>query len=661
MKKISLILFSLSFSAVAFTQEKYDMNEYKKKFSEAEKFMAEENYKMALPLYTTLHLAKPDNANICYKAGQCFLRIPEERIHAIEFLEKAILNISPKAKENSVKEVAAPIYAYKVLADAYHLNGKYDLAIVTYDKFESFIADDDGATKKMIEREVAACKAANELTAMPVNIEIKNLGANINTQNPEYSAVISADEYNLIFTSRRKETTGGKMDPEDRKYFEDIYISTKTDSGWAVAKNIGAPINTVGHEATVSTSVDGATVFIYRGDGGDGNIYSTSLNGEEWSIPEKLSAYVNSSEWESHASMSADGNKLYFTSARKGGLGGKDIYMSIRLPNGQWGAAMSLGNTINTDFEEDAPFIHPDGKTLYFSSQGHKTMGGFDIFMSQYDAETNQWSEPRNIGYPVNTVDDDVFFVMSPDGKRAYYSSVKPEGFGDQDIYQITFPDKKQVALALVSGVVLDPYGKVPADVVITVTDNVTGDVVGTYLPNSKTGRYVFILPPGKNYNISYEAEGYLFHSENIDITDNQNYYEMEKAVELAELTVGSKVVLNNIFFDFDKATLRPESAVELDKIKKLLLKNPELVIEISGHTDYKGNDAYNMKLSQDRAQSVVSYLCNKGGIECARTNAKGYGETVPLAPNQNSDGSDNKPNMQLNRRVEMKILQNKK
>jgi outer membrane protein OmpA-like peptidoglycan-associated protein len=492
------------------------------------------------------------------------------------------------------------------------------------------------------------------LTAAPIAMEVKNIGKTINSEFPEYAPVISADESVLIFTSRRPNTTGGKI-AEDGSFFEDIYISYNQNGEWTEPKSIGENINTPGHEATIGLSVDGQQLLIYKDDNGDGNIYYSKLDGDTWQAPIKLSDNINSKSWESHASISSDGNTLYFTSNRKGGYGGRDIYFSRKLPNGEWGLPINMGPKINTPYDEEGPFIHPDNRTLFFSSKGHNSMGGFDVFISLKD-ENGNWSQAMNLGYPLNSSDDDVFYVLSADGKRAYYSSIKEDSYGDKDIYVASFIEFKEKPLALIKGTVKDANGNVPKDVVITVSNNETGEIVGTYIPNSKTGNYLFILPPGANYNITYEAEGYLFKSENIDIPEDANYFQVNKAIELEPIQIGSKIVLNNIFFDFDKATLRDISKIELEKLTKLMVNNPKIIVEISGHTDAKGNENYNLKLSQDRAQAVVNYLITRG-IDKNRMIAKGYGKSRPIANNYNPDGTENPEGMQLNRRVELKVI----
>jgi outer membrane protein OmpA-like peptidoglycan-associated protein len=331
--------------------------------------------------------------------------------------------------------------------------------------------------------------------------------------------------------------------------------------------------------------------------------------------------------------------------------------VSQKDENGEWGKAVNMGPLINTPYDEDAPFIHPDGVTLFFASNGHNTMGGFDIFYSSLSEDQSQWLAPVNVGYPINSPDDDIYYVVSPDKTKAYYTSFKEGGHGEKDNYLITFLDEQKVPLALLKGIVKDAYGMVPKGILITVTDNETGKVVGIYNPNKKTGKYLFILAAGKNYNIAYEADGFLFYSENREVSKKSNYYETYRAIELPPVIVGSKIALNNIFFDFDKATLRSTSNVELKNIMRFLNKYPNVRIEISGYTDSKGSIQYNVKLSQERAQAVVAYLTNKG-IDGKRMVAKGYGESSPDALNSNNDGTDNPEGRQLNRRVELKIIE---
>jgi len=615
-------------------------------------------YSAALPLILSLYKEDTLNMNLAFKLGVCYLSSKRHRIDAIAYFSKAITAITNNYEGSSYKERNAPLISYKFMGDAYHLNYQFDEAIAVYKKYIAEMAENKNTDKAMLDeanRKIEMCKTAKILVASPVKVKIENLGVTVNSIYADYSPVLSADQQTLFFTSRREGSTGGQKD-EEGNFFEDIYSSTKTKTGWSMATGIGAPINTDGNEATVGLSPDGQTILIYKDDNGDGNIYSTSLNGDVWAKPVKLNENINSKYWEPSAFISADGSTLYFTSDRPGGYGGRDLYTSKLSPEGDWAKAVNMGPAINTAFDEDAPFIHPDGVTLYFSSNGHNTMGGFDIFTSLL-SDDGTWSEPMNVGYPINTPDDDIYYVVSPDGLKAYFSSFRENGFGEKDNYMATFLAKKETPLTLMQGVVNDESGKVAQDVVITVTDNVSGQVVGVYRTNSKTGKFLFILVPGKNYNITYQAKGHLFNSENMEIPKQSNYYEINRAVSLNPIQVGSKIVLNNIFFDFDKATLRPLSNVELKNLLMLMKSNPNMKVEISGHTDSKGSAEYNQKLSEARAQAVVASL-TASGISADRMQAKGYGKSMPAAANKNADGTDNPEGRQLNRRVELKITQ---
>ncbi len=648
---------------------------YEKDFNKAEKMFdaiyldgkgealtyTKEGFAEVRPLLLSLYKQDTSNNNVAFKLGVCFLSSRRHRAEAIPYFKKASSAVEANSKNydgSSYKEKNAPLITWKFLGDAYHLNYKFDAAISAYQKFISVTSAQANPNKVLLAeagRKIEMCNTGKQLVATPVHLKIENLGNSVNSTFPDYAPVVSADQQTLLFTSRRPETTGGQKDDEGN-YLEDIYISTKTKTGWSKAMNIGSPINTNGNEATVGLSPDGQTILIYKDDNGDGNIYSTTLDGDIWSTPVKLNENVNTKYWEPSAFISADGRTLYFTSNRPGGFGGRDLYTCKMTPEGDWGKAENMGAAINTPFDEDAPFIHPDGRTLSFSSNGHNTMGGFDIFTSLL-SDDGQWSEPVNVGYPVNTTDDDIYFVVSPDNRIGYFSSFREGGLGEKDNYMVTFLDRKQAPLTLLKGDVFDESGKPAKKVVITVTDNATGEVVGIYHTNSKTGQFLFILTPGKNYNITYQAADHLFSSENLEIAQHSDYYEINRAVALDPIVVGSKITLNNIFFDFDKATLRPLSNVELKNLVMLLKSNPKMKVEISGHTDSKGTDAYNQVLSEQRAQAVVSYLVAHG-IPSEQMVAKGYGKTQPVAANTKANGSDNAPGRQLNRRVELKIIQ---
>jgi outer membrane protein OmpA-like peptidoglycan-associated protein len=491
-----------------------------------------------------------------------------------------------------------------------------------------------------------------------IKIEITNAGKGINSAFSDFAPVISADGSVMIFTSRRPFTEKEKK--KNKEVLETIY-SSEYDWGsdtWADAKKLSEKVNIPSfNNSAIGLSADGQKMLVYKDDEkGNGDIYESVLNGTEWSEPVKLPAPVNSDHHESSAAYSPDGNTIYFVSNRPGGMGGRDIWSSTILPkNGKWGDAKNLGKEINTEKHEEGVYLHPDGKTFYFGSQGHNSMGGLDIFTTVKKGV--KWSKPENIGAPINTVGDDVYFVIEASGKFAYYTSAHEGGLGEKDIYKVTFTQiykdetkSKGPKLILLKGVISDEKDGHPLEATIQVVDNETNEILSTLTSNSSTGKYLVTLPAGKNYGIYVNAKEYLFHSENFDVNDTADYTEVIKDIALKKLEVGSQIVLNNIFYDFDKSTLRPESKTELDKLTELMNNNPTLKIELGSHTDSKGSDDYNMTLSQARAQSVVNYLIEKK-IDVKRLVAKGYGEAKPRATNDTDEGR------QQNRRTEFKIL----
>lgn len=489
-----------------------------------------------------------------------------------------------------------------------------------------------------------------------MRIEIKNIGTEINSKFPDYAPVITADASQLFFTSRRpvteKEIKKGALSSEN------VYVSYfNTDSKTYISSTIlPRPVNQPGrHNSIIGISADGQKMLLYQDDvSGNGDIYESVLTGNVWGDPKKLPSPVNSDHHESSACYSPDGKTIYFVSNRPGGYGDRDIWMCKLQANGKWTDAVNLGNTINTSKNEEGVFMHPDGVTFYFSSEGHKSLGKLDIYFAKRSGD--RWNTPVNMGSPINTPNDDVYFVMHANGKKAYFSSFTKEN--EKEIFEVDFiPLEKETEkvrtgpkLTLLKGVVSDEATKIPLGSTIEIIDNSTGEIYSTIQSNSSTGKYLISLPSGKNYGLTVSSKGYLFHSENFNIPDTAAYQEITKDVELKKLEAGKSITLNNIFYDFDKATLRNESVSELNRLVALMNENPTLKIELSSHTDNKGTDEYNNSLSQRRAQAVVDYLIGKN-IAKDRLVAKGYGESKPVATNDTEDGR------QLNRRSEFKVL----
>lgn len=749
------------------------------------------HFQSALILFKQLDSLESNNAYYNFFLGICYLNTKSNYSKAIEAFGFTIKNISEKETEILPQ-------AYLNLGKTYELCDRFDEAIAIFEK----LTTNESSEKTLVEnanREIEICKNAKKLIQNPVMVNIENLGNGINSKYSDYAPIIKTDESMLIFTSKREESTGGVQD-ENGQYLEDIYFIQKDEvNKWSSPKNIGSPINTTDNDATVALSVDGEKLFLYRGK--NGGIWTSDKKGTEWSAPKKLGRNINSGNSETSASISFDGKTIYFVSSRPGGYGGKDIYKSEMTENGEWGPPMNLGSGINTTFDEESPFIHPDNKTLYFSSQGHNSMGGFDIFKTELI--NNQWTEPQNMGYPINSSSDDIHFILSAKGGNGYYASNRPGGFGEEDIYRITFP-KSNIPLTMIRGsIILDE--KKTFNVKIKIIDKETNDQVKyVYNPNPETGDYLMIFPPGKNYQMIVDAEGYSSFLINLYIPNQTYFYELyqtmylksiaplgsaigqgvsiensfydvrdsiktskgsqnqdslllslideiiettdslklrnlgvqkdnknfapltnlidqiientdsvalknieniteqgfiEKAdqnayfygdknipglqplivgtdtiylippnspTELSDLSVGNeksspsekideitiKTILGrSILFDFNTITVSGADKDTLSKIADLLNKYPNLKVEIIGYTDNRGSEAFNQKLSEERAREVATVIKNKG-VDNAQIVFYGKGKLDPLQTNDTEVGR------KANRRVELRLTE---
>lgn len=664
---------NVEFDKNNFPDDKDGLKEAKKQLKQGDEYfeVGQGLYLYALEHYLSAFRFNPNNALLNYKIGACYLFTTEKARSIPYFLEAQ--NLNPDV---------SPDLNY-LLGQAYHINYEFDEAIRRFKTYKQSLGPLDlQELSKIIEKKINECETGKQLVENPVRVFIDNIGSVINTSFPDYSPIVNADESIMMFTSRRDNSTGMRKDEGDGGFYEDIYITHKLDNGyWSQPENPGKPLNTDNHDAIVGLSADGQRLFIYKGDKG-GDIYECHLKGDEWSKPTKLDKTINTIFHESSASFSYDLRTVYFVSNREGGYGLHDIYVSNLNSKGKWEDALNLGAEINTPYDEEGIFMHPDGKTFYFSSKGHNTMGGYDIFKTVF--EDGKWSEPKNLGYPINTTGDDVFFTVSASGKRGYYSSAKKGGAGNHDIYIVTFlgvekpvintNDDNLIAivtepvseiiiepvveietsqLTILKGTISDEFSGLPLFAQIELTDNETGKILANFESNSKTGKYLVSLPSGKNYGIAVKAEGCLFHSENINIeAATASYQEIINDIKLKKIEIGSKVVLKNIFFDTGKSILRSQSTSELERLLKLLEDVPTLKIEISGHTDNVGSAKMNQGLSEKRAKAVVDYLIGKG-IDQTRLTYKGYGFDQPIATNDTDEGR------QLNRRTEFKIVGN--
>lgn len=626
-------------------------------------------FEQALPHLLAAQQFNPNNAQLNFRIGHSYLN-STYKSKALPYLEKAY-KLDP--------QVDARIHY--MLGRGLHLNARWEEAIAEYKAAQPAPgAKNATALQNDIRKKIQECESGLALTKTPTRAFIDNVGPAINTPYPEYGPVITADESVMLFTSRREGGVGDEKDPNIGGYFEDIWQSVKgADGQWQQARNLGPTVNTKGHDAVVALSPDGQKLVTYVEDGA-GDLHEADLKGANWSKPGNLGRRINGGQsHESSAAYAPNGRTLYFVSngSAESSRGGHDIW---RLDIEGKGKAENLGSVINTPYDEDGIFVHPDGKTIYFSSQGHNSMGGYDIFKSEW--KNGQWTKPENLGWPINTPDDDVFFVLSASGRHGYFASSRDDSQGSRDIYMITFlgaekppvlsseepllasraAPVRQTLLApavpiataqvtILKGTVTDADSKQPIEATIDLVDNNLSQTIASFRSNSQSGRYLVSLPSGVNYGIVVRKEGYLFHSENFDLPAGAAFSEVVKDIPLKKLDVGAKVVLNNIFFDFDKATLRKESTAELERLVQLMtVEYPALRIEISGHTDNVGKAEYNKDLSLRRAKAVVDYL-TAHGVAAARLTSAGYGDTQPVAPNTTKEGR------QLNRRTEFKVV----
>jgi outer membrane protein OmpA-like peptidoglycan-associated protein/tetratricopeptide (TPR) repeat protein len=772
-------------------------------------------FPQALEFYLKAQDFNPNNADLNYQIGLCYLSLQVDRLQSLPYLERARMLNSELGTE----------FLFS-LGNAYQYNLEFDQAIRVYDAYIQALGENPDARRKAHAlKSMEECRSGIELVKKPVRVRIDNLGPGVNSKFPDYAPVLSSDENKLIFTSRRENTTGGMVDEQDSLFFEDIYITYNIDGEWAPAKNIGKPINKDDHDASINLSADGKKLLIYRPKNG-GDIFESTLEGISWSEPRAMKE-INTRGYENHATYSPDGRYLFFIAVRtdSSGYGGKDIYIAEIDDQGNASNIRNAGSVINTPYDEDGVFFHPDGKTLNFSSKGHSTMGGFDVFKTTWENET--FGTPANLGYPINSPEDDVFFVLSKDGKRAYFSSYREEGFGDKDIYVMNFLDDAELLSSLqfsirdtsnekpvlakisirdvatgelmvtretengetlanlpagktyeitvnadrynpytevleipldagsqvvmrkvemskspqafVSGSVADRSSRIPVRSELEFLDAGTMEVVKGCVTD-KTGEYKITLPPGRAYMIRVKAsgyslladslliaasskgeelfksfklnrldksylsilkgrifdaatgevlnakvnltefggqpvlmyykpgtydcmvtngallsmvvnlEGYMTYTAQIILPEMAGVQEIVHDIPLVHAEKGAKIVLNDIFFDFNKSTLRPNSYKSLNALLTTLKRYPSMTIEISGHTDNVGTMDYNQRLSDNRSSVVKEYLV-RNGISAKRIGAYGRSFRQPIASNDSALGR------QLNRRTEIKIL----
>lgn len=634
-------------------------------------------YRFALEHYLKAYDYNANNPELTYKIGACYL-YSKNKLKSIEYLEKAY----------EIDQYISFDIDY-LLGRAYHLNTEFDKAIEKYEVFKENIPPKEFEKyKPLAERRIQECINGKEIVKEPLRLYVDNMGEAINTEYPDYVPLTPTKDSIMYFTSRRAYFESAPRNNFDNRFYEDIYFSTKDSiqETWTEPLLIGKPITTDKYnDATIGLSPDGKTLYLYRCRKKDhGDIFYSNWDEEKlkWSKPKKVKGDINLKKThESSATITADGTTMYFVSNRNTnkypGFGEHDIYIATKDLKGKWSSPFNMGADINTPYDELTVFVSPDGMKLYFASNGHKTMGGYDIFVSELDS-AGDWSTPKNIGYPINSPDDEIAYIFGEENH--YYASIRPDGYGDFDIYQITFMGEEKPSYqnyAVHDSLIIYPahpgisidckeqitgtilQGKItnirnssqPVAATINIIDKVSNEVLSSANSNPENGKYVMELPGGANYSISIKAKDYMFYSDTITVIKTADYQVIRRDFLVVPLEIGEKVVLKNVFFDSGKTTLKTESYPELNILIQFMRDNPTVILEVSGHTDNVGSKSFNTRLSRDRAKSVVSYLVEFGNVNPARLVAVGYAFSQPVESNDTEEGRAK------NRRVEAKII----
>lgn len=742
--------------------------------TESSQMIQEGYYYQAGLLTDKLLTINPESANYNYRRGFIYMEMSRDYAKAIPFFEKSIVSTDKNWDAFSPNETSAPIDAYYHLARAYHMDLQLEKAAANFNKFLE-LTNPKSELVYFAKLSLEQIEVAKKMVETPKKVRLHNLGSSINTAGPEYSPVVSLDGSALYFTSRRewenKQSNLG-IDPRNNMHPEDIYVSYKDfDGAWMTPVRMEF-CDSLQYEATLAVSPDERRIYVYQDTKGNGDIFYSDFSTNRFQEVNHLrETKINTDSWETHCTVTPDGSQMYFVSDRQGGFGGRDIYRVVKLPDSTWSEPMNLGPKINGPLDEESPFIAVDNKTLYFSSNGNKSMGGFDVFVSVRD-ENNNWSDPINLGYPLNSAGDDLFYTTTIDGYTGYLTSARRDGFGEKDIYEIQNDYMGMKNVAVLKGQIHTYNDRpLPEDLSITLRCLNCGDPVDRKIfPRVRDGIFLSSLEPCREYELIYQYENSKkeIYREKFNTDCNKEYQEIFKEIWLdvdkgimghpyivigdvkdsktkeklsdvkvklvdknnnttlialttlangtfksdtlkayakgnnldmslqlekegyvkvsydvtalladnpiiditklidplmAKMEVGvdiGSLNINPIYFDFDKSDIRPDAAAELDKIVKIMMENPTINIELGSHTDTRGSDSYNMRLSDQRAKSSAAYIVSKG-IAKDRITGKGYGETKLKVSddeiNKMKTKDDKEAAHQKNRRTEFIIV----
>ncbi len=630
-----LIFFCLAFTLTSgYAQYHSKSKKAIKYFERSGELLRTRNYSQAVD-YLKMAIEKdPGFAEAHLRLGTNYLALGDMD-KAKGYLESAVALIPDDPKT---------VGAYFALGEMNFQQGNYQKAEELINKFYSF--NPPAQQRKAADRLLNSTKFALEQLENPLPFEPRALPENVNEFGLQYFPVLTADQNTLIFTRR---------EARDPQYDEDMVISYKeSDGSWSQPESISEVINSKFNEGTCAISANGRTIIFTSCSGrktmGSCDLYVSYKHGDEWTKPENMGTAINSRDWESQPTLSADGRTLYFVSDRHGGFGKRDIWKSSWVED-SWTKAVNLGPAVNTPEEEVSPFIHVNGQTLFFSSRGYPGMGGYDIFYTELSPRG--WSQPKNLGYPINTHDDQVSLFITADGEKGYYSyEQKNQQSYRSLLYEFDVPEAIKIKQKsnYISGKVLDVDSRTPLAARVELFDIQADSLRSVVQSDSLSGDYMQILTEGSEYALYVSSPGYLFESLSFDYQESRDREPLHRDVYLKPLKKGLAATLNNIFFDVDKYEIKDKSITELNKTARFLRDNPQLRVEISGHTDNSGETAHNQQLSLNRAKAVYQYLL-QSGIERDRMRFRGYGAEAPVAPN------DTEANRQLNRRIEFKIL----
>lgn len=624
------------------------------------------NFKLALKEFEVAQKLNPDNGLNNFRIGVCYF-YGSDSYKAFDYLKKA----------EELDPSCDPFLPY-YLGAAYQLSADFDQALKFFKLFEDNYRKSDNFSRFVSLRK-NECKNAKKAMQNPERVWVDNVKA-LNSPYDEIAPSITMDGAEIIFSSNRPNANKpNEVGAHDHEIFS-AYFET---GEWKSPNPVVGKVNSTKDDIVNNLSYDGTKMLLHKDNEGQIDVFESVLDGAKWGEPQILSRQISSPRAnEKYASYNHDGYNIYFSRDNENRSNGMNVmYAGMRNKMEKNYGAATMVSEVNSKFNDGPVYLHIDGETMYLASQGHESLGGYDIFVSK--KVQGAWTRPVNMGYPINTPYDDFFFASTANGKYAYISSNRAGGEGGYDIYKVTFwgepktplidvedyllasiamPIKdpqiektvevNKVSLTVFKGNTIDAISRKPVKADIEITDNANGKIVERFESNSATGKFLLSLPAGTNYGIAVKAQGYLFHSENFDIPAGSDYNLIDKQIELKNIAVGSAIALRNIFFDVGKSTLRNESNAELERLVKLLKDVGSLKIEISGHTDNTGSSALNERLSQDRAEAVVNYLKSKG-ISANRLTAAGYGANKPIADNKTAAGR------QENRRTEFKITGN--